>query len=138
MNQIINFFPEKIINMLGGNNKFKEYPILDDISKVYNPITISLHQNCPMFILSIKYKEEIYVEVFRQKDINNKEIWVCSCNSPLFSHKEYNIYKPNFYQKKELANIERLINNIGLVEVYNFTNGYQETDMYFKTNAELI
>ena len=67
MNQIISLFPEKIINMLGGDNKFKEYPILKDFSKVYNPVTISLHQNCPMFILSIKYNEAIYVEVFRQK-----------------------------------------------------------------------
>lgn len=138
MNQIIDFFPEKIITILGGNEKFSQYPILKDLSKVYNPITIALHQNCPMFILSIKYNDEIYVEVFRQKSVINKEIWVCSCNSPIFSNKEFNIYKPNQFQKKEIVNIERLINKIGFVEVYNYTNGYNDITMYFKTNAELI
>lgn len=138
MNEIIEFFPNKIIKFLGGYEKFRNYPITDNSFNVYSPITVGVHQNCPLFILSIKYKDKIFVEVFKQKNVNNKEIWVCSCNSNIFSHKEYNIYFPDQNQQNELRNIDNLVQNRGIVQIYNFTSGYYDDELYINACAELI
>ena len=134
--ELISKFPENIIDLLGGKEKFLNLEIANGI-EVYNSVSISIINNCPAFILSIKFNNENFVEVFRQKSINNLEIWQCSCISPLFSHREFNIFKPNKNQVIELNNIKELINGTNNIKVLNYMNDMLNYDIYINTKAEL-
>ena len=46
-NNLINLFPKPIINLLGGENKFSKYPIIDIPFKIDSPISIGIINDCP-------------------------------------------------------------------------------------------
>lgn len=133
---IADLFPIKIVSLLGGMEKLKSYPIINNNQEIYNPISIGLYQNCPMFVLSINYKNTNYIEIFRQKFVNNNEVWLCTCKSNIFTHTEYNIYDLNHSQLTELNNISKLVKKTGVVQVNNYTSE-QNYPEYFTDYAEL-
>lgn len=133
---LISKFPENIINLLGGKDNFLNLPVTSG-NDVYNSVSLSIINNCPAFILSVKFNNESYVEVFKQKNINNLEIWQCSSLSPLFSHNEFNIYNPNKNQEIEINNIKELINRTNNIKILNYMNGISNYDIYIDCFAEL-
>lgn len=134
--ELVNKFPENIIKLLGGKEKVLKLPIVNG-TDVFNSISLSIINNCPAFILSIKFNNETYVEIFKQKNLNNLEVWQCSCLSPLFSHHEFNIYRPNKNQRIELNNIKELIDGTNNIKILNYMNDTLNYDIYINSIAEL-
>lgn len=130
-------FPDKIIELLGGKDKFNTYPIILVPYNITNPISIGKIDGCPFFILFISYRGKLCKEIFKQKSLHNKEIWECSSNSFIFSEKEYNIYNPTKNQLNDLKNIENLVMNTNLVSIYNFTNDLGPSYDFLNEEARL-
>ena len=133
---LADLFPIKIVSLLGGIEKLKSYPIINNSEEIYDPISIGLYQNCPMFVLSISYKGVNYIEVFRQKHPQNNEIWLCTCKSDLFTYQEYNIFNLDQNQLNELRNISNLVKKKGTVLINNYTSELSNEE-YFTDYAEL-
>lgn len=135
---IIDLFPNKIIELLGGMYKFKTYSILEIPYKINDSISIGLIDNCPFFVLRIFFRNKKYKEVFKQKSVNNKEIWECSSNSYIFSKDRYNFYTSDQSEFNDINNIKNLINGKNTVSVYNYSNDGILGDDYLTENASLI
>ena len=102
---IMDLFPNKIIKLLGGKQVFETYPIIENPYKTSNSISVGVINECPFFVMRIKYRNKEYKEVFKQKSINNKELWECSSHSYIFSKNKYNFYYPNSDELSDLKNI---------------------------------
>ena len=137
-NNLINLFPKPIINLLGGEDKFIKYPIIEIPFKIDAPISIGVINDCPFFVLRINYRNKEYKEIFKQKSINNMEIWECSSHSYIFSNSEYNIYYEDKYGKNDLKNIENLVNGNNSVSIHNFTNDLRYGYDFINETALLI
>ena len=62
-----NIFHPEIIDLLGGINKFKSYPIIKSLDNIPPKIGIGNEDGKPIFSLTIRWRGNIYTEIFRQK-----------------------------------------------------------------------
>lgn len=96
-----------------------------------------LKENKNEFELKFIFNGKKMSEKFTRNNLNNNNLWNCSCNSYLFTHKIYDICKPSELEIIELNNIKSLLNN-EQVNIFNFTNNITDNNEFVKYNAKLI
>ena len=62
----ISKFHKPIIDLLGGIEKFCTYPIITDINDIPPKIGIGILNDIPFFTLTLRYRGNIYTEIFYQ------------------------------------------------------------------------
>ena len=101
-------------------------------------IIIDSIDGCPYLNIKFKIRNKEYIEEFKQISLNDNELWSCSCNSFLFSNKNYNIYKPSNNDIIELNNLSNILNGKNKVKILNFTNDMYDYDEWLDELVELI
>ena len=96
-----------------------------------------LKENKNEFELNFIFNGKKFSEKFTRNNLNNNNLWNCSCNSYLFTHKIYDICKPSELEIIELNNIKCLLNN-EQVNIFNFTNNITDNFEFVKYTAKLI
>ena len=92
----------------------------------------------PIFSLTIRWRGNIYTEIFRQKNINDFNIWKCTNKTYIFSQSEYNLLFLEEIELSDITNIKHLISNKNLVSIFNFTNEGSISANILSEYAELI
>ena len=133
-----NIFHPEIIDLLGGINKFKSYPIIKSLDNIPPKIGIGNEDGKPIFSLTIRWRGNIYTEIFRQKNINDFSIWKCTNKTYIFSQSEYNLLFLEEIELSDITNIKHLISNKNLVSIFNFTNEGSISANILSEYAELI
>ena len=137
---LLNLFHPQIIDLLGGIQKFKSYPIIKDINFIPPKIAVGTLNGLPIFTLTFRWRGNIYTELFKQKSLDNYCIWECCTNKTyIFSQDEYNlIYPDDDVELNDLTNINQLVNNKTIVTIFNFTNEGSISANFILDTAELI
>ena len=133
-----NIFHPEIIDLLGGINKFKSYPIIKSLDNIPPKIGIGNEDGKPIFSLTIRWRGNIYTEIFKQKSINDFRIWECTNKTYIFSQLEYNLLLPEEIELNDITNIKQLISKKNLISIFNFTNEGSISANFLSEYAELI
>ena len=137
---LLELFDSQIIDLLGGIEKFKTYPIITNMENIPPKIGIGEINGLPIFTLTFRWRGNIYTEIFKQQSLNNHCIWECCTNKTyIFSQAEYNLlYPSDDIELNDITNIQQLVNNKTMVTIFNFTNEGSISASFFLDTAELI
>jgi len=137
---LLKLFHFQIIDLLGGLEKFKTYPIIKNVDNIPPKIGIGEIGGLPIFSITFRWRGNIYTEIFKQKSKYNFCIWECLTNKTyIFSQSEYNLlYPSDDIELNDVTNIHNLINNNNLMSIFNFTNEGSISANFVIDTAELI
>lgn len=137
---LLELFDSQIIDLLGGLEKFKTYPIIKNVNNIPPKIGIGEIGGLPIFSITLRWRGNIYTELFKQKSKYNFCIWECLTNKTyIFSQTEYNLlYPDDDIELNDVTNINQLVNNKTIVTIFNFTNEGSISANFVIDIAELI